>query len=236
MTVALADELLVPEPDIASLARRWAQSATEDTPLDSHALAGFAHLRDTGVPRPAGVRTERPTLPRHLLPVALLAFDNPRTLVGLTWHLAALTHPEPDSTWAAVAINVAAARLLQGHRDFVPDVIEALRNNDAPSLLLETVRRLPLLRRENIEALQGSTSPAVSAACSALWILHSEARPGAALVWLIGAPDDSGSLAPVAAGLVGARDGVEALPDAWKSRASDWPAIERLAARLARVG
>ena len=77
-------------------------------------------------------------------------------VTALTWHLAALTHPDPESTWGAVAINVAAARLLQGHRDFVPDVIEALRNNEAPALLLETVRRLPLLRRENIDAVAGS--------------------------------------------------------------------------------
>ena len=32
--------------------------------------------------------------------------------------------------WSAVAVNVALARFLHGKRDFVPDVVEALRNND----------------------------------------------------------------------------------------------------------
>ena len=165
-----------PDPDLARLAQRWAEQAGDDAPLDAGSLAGLAHLRENGAPREARRAGERPTLPLHLLPVALLAFENPRTVTALTWHLAALTHPDPESTWGAVAINVAASRLLQGHRDFVPDVIEALRNNEAPVLLLETVRRLPLLRRENINAVAGSDSPAIGATCAALWAAHTEPR------------------------------------------------------------
>ena len=54
------------------------------------------------------------------VPVALAAFDAPRALVSATYHIAALTHPDPVVAWSAVAVNVAIARFLQGKRDFVP--------------------------------------------------------------------------------------------------------------------
>jgi len=218
----LAEELLVPDPDLAVLARRWAAAADD---------AGL----DTGAPRSVPEPGERATLPLHLLPVALLTFENPRTLTSLTWHLAALTHPSPDSAWGAVAVNVAAARLLQGHRDFVPDVIEALRNNEAPELLLEAVRRLPLLRQEHIDAVANSGSPAIGATCAALWAAHTEPRTGAALAWLEQLPAPLGSAAAAGAGLLGARDGIEALRIALGQRAVDLNAVKRLADQLARI-
>ena len=49
--------------------------------------------------------------------------------------------------WSAVAVNVALARFLQGKRDFVPDVIEALRGNEVPDELLAAVRRVPIPER-----------------------------------------------------------------------------------------
>jgi len=231
----LGEVLLVPDPDLAALARRWAAAAPADAPLDAGSRAGFAHLRERGVPREIASPGERPTLPLHLLPVALLAFDNPRTLTSLTWHLAVLTHPDPESTWGAVAVNVAAARLLQGHRDFVPDVIEALRNNEAPTLLLETVRRLPLLRRENIDALVASASPAVGATCAALWAAHTEPRTSTALGWLEQFPAPLMSATAVGASLLGARDGIEALRIALGERSVDLKALKRLADQLARI-
>ena len=80
--------------------------------------------------------------------MALAAYDAPRTLVSASYHIAALTHPDPVVAWAAVAVNVALARFLQGKRDFVPDVIEALRNNAVPEELLAAVRRVPLPARD----------------------------------------------------------------------------------------
>jgi hypothetical protein len=167
--------------------------------------------------------------------VALLAFEKPQTVTSLTWHLAALTHPDPESTWGAVAVNVAASRLLQGYRDFVPDVIEALRNNEAPALLLETVRRLPLLRRETIDAVAASGSPAIGATCAALWAAHTEPRTTAALEWLEGLPAPLASAASAGAGLLGARDGIEALKIALGARTVDLNTVKRLADQLARI-
>ncbi len=230
----LAEELLVPDPDLAILARRWA-AAADAAGLDTGARTGFAHLRENGAPRSVSQPGERATLPLHLLPVALLAFENPRTLTSLTWHLAALTHPSPESVWGAVAVNVAAARLLQGHRDFVPDVIEALRNNEAPELLLEAVRRLPLMRQEHIDAVAGSGSLAIGATCAALWAAHTEPRIGAGLAWLEQLPAPLGSAAAAGAGLLGARDGIEALRIVLGQRSVDLNALKQLADELARI-
>jgi hypothetical protein len=235
LSQVLAEELLVPDPDLARLASRWAALAAGDASLDDGSAAGFAHLRESGAPRQARAPGEPPALPLHLLPVALLAFENPRTVTALTWHLAALTHPDAESTWGAVALNVAASRLLQGHRDFVPDVIEALRNNEAPVILLETVRRLPLLRRETIDGVASSGSPAIGATCAALWAAHTEARTTAALEWLEGLPAPLAAAASAGAGLLGARDGIEALRIALGTRVVDLNAVKRLAEQLARL-
>jgi hypothetical protein len=231
----LAEELLRPDPDIGALARRWAGAAVPVAALDAGSVSGFEHLRDTGQPRMHRMPATAASLPLHLLPVALLAFENPRTLTSLTWHLATLTHPEPESSWGAVAVNVAAARLLQGHRDFVPDVIEVLRNNDAPPLLLETVRRLPLLRRENIDGLALNAPPAIASTCAALWAAHTESRTATALEWLERLPVPLAAGAAVGAGLLGARDGIEALRIALQERGIDIDAVRRVADQLARI-
>ncbi len=117
----------------------------------------------------------------------------------------------------------------------MPDVIEALRNNEAPTLLLETVRRLPLLRRENIDALVASASPAVGATCAALWAAHTEPRTSSALDWLEQFPAPLMSAAATGAGLLGARDGIEALRIALGERGVDLKALKRLADQLARI-
>ena len=85
------------------------------------------------------------------VPIALACHDAPRTLVSATYHVVALTHPHPLVAWAAVAMNVAVAACVNGKRDVVPDVIEALRSNDVPEELLLAVRRVPLPRRAQVE-------------------------------------------------------------------------------------
>ena len=114
-------------------------------------------------------------------------------------------------------------------------MIEALRNNEAPALLLETVRRLPLMRRENIDAVAGSDSPAIGATCAALWAAHTEPRTAAGVAWLEGLPAPLTSAASVGAGLLGARDGIEALRIALGARQVDLNAVKRLADQLARI-
>ena len=147
--------------------------------------------------------------------MALVAFQTPRVLVSATYHIAALTHPAPLVAWAAVAVNVALARFLLGKRDFVPDVLEALRGNDVPDELLAAVRRVPLPERA-VAGVAGSVpGRAPDDAEAALRLAYHEpvlarglaavARPGPAAAGRSG----------LAGALLGARDGAAAIPGDW---------------------
>ena len=106
-----------------------------------------------------------------------LAGDSANLLSG-SWHLAALTPPSAEATWAAEGLNVAVARLLQGHRDFVADVTEALRSNEAPEAVLARVRRLPVTRREE---LAPGAPDAARALETVLWLSWHEPKPRSGL-------------------------------------------------------
>jgi len=166
------------------------------------------------------------------LPVALAARGSPRNLVAGSWHTAALTHPDDRCAWSAVAVNVAAAELLAGRRDFLADVIEVLRVNDAPAELLAAVRRVPLERRENLPILGPRAWDAVSCAEIALWTAWHEPDLEAALIWLANAGGDTDTNAAVAGGLLGARDGEGAIPGRWLAALPELERLRSMAARL----
>lgn len=132
--------------DVRTLALRWADWLALDGRGASPSLrAALTTLRDTGVPPATGdVAGVEPML--RAIPVALKVHASARNLVSAPAHLGALTHPDPRATWAAVAVAVALARILAGHRDFIADVIEVLRVNDAPHTMIAAARRIPLRR------------------------------------------------------------------------------------------
>ena len=147
------------------------------------------------------------------IPVALAAAHAPRVLVSATYHIAALTHPEPVVAWSAVAVNVALSRFLQGKRDFVPDVIEALRGNDVPDELLTMARRVPIPER----AVSGTVGR-VPGRCLddvevALRLAYHEPVLERGLVALVEGGPAAAGRAGLAGALLGARDGGAALPD-----------------------
>lgn len=234
MAGMLADELLVPEPAVDRLARRWADEGASSPLLDEGTAVGLAWLQHTGMPRTAAQPGELPTWPVLLPPVAILTFDSPRNLLSASFHLAGLTHPAPESQWGAVAVNVALARLLQGFRDIVPDVIEALRNNEAPATLLEPARRLPLLTRGEVVSLARSGPPAAAATIASIWLAHHEPKADRGMGWLAEVPELRPAL-PAAGAMFGARGGVSALSETRVARGGPSGDIRALAVRLARI-
>jgi hypothetical protein len=178
---AMADCLLRPEPDAEGLAQRWRVAL--DSPLALGALPPFGP------------------------PMSLVTFDSPANLLSASYHLGALSHGE-EACWASVAVNVALARFLRGFRDFVPDVIEALRTNEAPARLLALARRLPILALDEVVAPTSGTSPASATAIASLWLAYHEpmAARGLAFAANQAVGHLPGCLPPVLA-LFGARDG-----------------------------
>jgi ADP-ribosyl-[dinitrogen reductase] hydrolase len=233
MALLLAEELLTGEVDLERLTRRWITWMDADgRGIGDWTRTALNHIRTHGSP-PSGTggRATNGAVMRAL-PVALATRGSPRNLVAGTWHTAALTHPDDRCTWGAVAVNVAAAELLAGRRDFLADVIEALRVNEAPPELLAAVRRVPLERREDLPILGDRAGDALTCVEVALWTAWHEPSLEEALIWLVNAGGDTDTNAAVAGGLLGARDGEAAIPARWIAALPEVDRLHSLAARL----
>lgn len=233
MALLLAEELLLGDVDLERLAGRWIQWLdTDGRGAGNWTRTALNHIRTHGSP-PSGTGGRAPNgAVMRALPVALATRGSPRNLVAGSWHTAALTHPDDRCTWSAVAVNVAAAELLAGRRDFLADVIEVLRVNEAPPELLAAVRRVPLERREELPILGERAWDAVSCAEIALWTAWHEPDLEEALIWLANAGGDTDTNAAVAGGLLGARDGEAAVPGRWIAALPEVDRLRDLATRL----
>ena len=230
MARILADELAAGRRDLRELARRWvAWHQAHPAAVDPETGAALVHVARHDEP-PAGAAGQGTDPLVRALPVALAAFDAPRTLVSATYHIVALTHPDPVVAWAAVAVNVAVARFLSGKRDFVPEVLELLRANEAPAPVVEALRRVPL----PAGAATAPVGRALGDAEAALRLAYHEpllerglrktAEEGAAGAGRTG----------LAGALLGARDGLDGIPAAWTTAPAD-AELADLAARLVRA-
>lgn len=232
LAVILAEELASPEVDLRRLAHRWVAWARDDgRGIGTQTRAALAHIATHDSPPSASGSATNGAVSR-CLPVALRAHGSPRNLVSGTLHTAALTHPDPRCGWSAVAVNVAAACLLRGRRDFVPDVIEALRTNEADAEVLDAVRRVPLMEERDLALTGPSAGDAITCMTAALWTAHHEPRLERGLVRLANAGGDTDTNAAVAGGLLGARDGVRAIPGRWLAQLPAAAELEALAVRL----
>lgn len=227
----LAEELAAGRVDLRELAERWIERRrAEPEGIDEETAVALDYLDRQHAP-PEYSEARGPAPLTRVLPVALLAFDSPRNLVSATFHIAALTHPDPRPAWAAVAVNVALATFLQGKRDFVPAVLEVLRGNPSPEELLAAVRRVPLARRQGMPDPTPAESDALAAVEVAFWLAYHEPVTARAFEAVSG----SRSVAMVAGSLLGARDGAAAVPDQRLPDDSEVAEWDALADRLVRV-
>jgi ADP-ribosyl-[dinitrogen reductase] hydrolase len=233
LTLILAEELLEADVDLRRLAQRWIDWAERDgRGLGLWTRTALRHIRvHDSPPASTGGQAGNGTVSR-CLPVALRAFTQPANLVSGTYHTAALTHPDDRCTWGAVAVNVAAACFLQGRRDFLGDVLEVLRENEAPEELLAAVRRVPLERKEDLPITGPGAGYVVHSTEIALWFAYHEPNLERGVIWLANAGGDTDTNAAVAGGLMGARDGEEAIPRRWVDALPEPARLRELATRL----
>ena len=233
LSLILGEELLTSPVDLRRIARRWAEWARADGrgigPTTREALRYFDQY---GVPPTEGDSASNGALSRTL-PLAIATLGSTRNLISGTYHIATLTHPDPRSAWAAVALAVAAARLLQGFREFVPDVMEVLRANESPAEIVDAVRRVPFERREALPVNGAQAGQAAATLEIALWFAWHEPDLERGLIWLAAAGGDTDTNAAAAGGLMGARDGERAVPERWIARLADPARLRRLADALA---
>lgn len=231
-----ADALLQQPFDAEQTAARWIEwSRTGGESLEPWTRTALEHVALHHSPPAAVAGPPGSAALARSVPIALATRGSPANLVSGTFHLAWLLHPDPRCAWGAVAINVAIARFLAGRRDFLPDVIEALRNNDAPDDLLEAVRQVPLRRRADIQQIRPETVPVVRSVELALWLAWHESRWERGLEWLLTVEPDTGRHAPVAGAVLGARDGEAAIPPGWLSPVAEIERVRGLSRRLVGV-
>lgn len=236
LTLILAEELLEREVDLRRLALRWADWAERDgRGIGLWTRRALQHIRrHDAPPGSTGGQAGNGTVSR-CLPIALRSVGSLQNLVSGTYHTATLTHPDERCAWGAVAVNVAAQALLTGRRDFIGDVLEVLRNNEAPPELREAVGRVPLERREDLPINGPSAGYVIHAVEIALWFAYHEPDLERGIVWLANAGGDTDTNAAVAGGLMGARDGDQAIPARWLDAIPEVDRIRRLAEQLVGV-
>jgi ADP-ribosylglycohydrolase len=235
LALILAEELAAGRADLRRVASRWVERHQADSRGIGRETAGaLSHIARHDAPPPRGAGRSADPLVR-CIPVALAMLHSPRNLVSGTYHIAALTHPDPGVTWSAVALNVALARFLLGKRDFIADVLESLRNNSVPEELLAVVRRVPVERREELEAAELSPADAVGCLRAALWLAYHEPLFERGVRWAAEGGPHRSALAGATGALLGGRDGVEALPQSWTTLLTGEDSLRYLAAALVRT-
>lgn len=218
LAVATAESLLAHPGDLREMTRRWLEwKNTDGRGIGDWTRRALDHVAvHDAPPAETGGTASNGCLSRSL-PVALATLASPRNLVSGTWHVARLLHPDEHCAWSAVAVNIAVARFLLGHRDFVPDVIEALRTNEAPEDLIEVVRQVPLRRQEELTVVREPPGHVLHTVEVALWFAWHEPKLERGLIWIANAGGDTDTNAAVAGALMGARDGENAIPGRWLS-------------------
>ncbi len=207
LAALLAEELLEVEVDLRRLAERWiAWWRRDGRGLGPRTADALEHLARLDAPAPPGPGTADDGPLVRCLPIALATATQPRNLVSGTWHTIMLTHPDATTAWSGVALNVGLATLLRGHRDFLPDVVEALQVNDAAGEVLSAARRIPFIERDELD---GGGHAAIAALETALWAAHHESRVERGFAWLVGA---GGNRAAAGGALLGAREGEQGVP------------------------
>ena len=231
---ALADALLVELTgagvDLRRLAGRWTDWEREDGPAGDPLLeAALGHLREFDAPiavLPSGsVAALAAVLP------AALASASPRAMIAGSFHVARMLDPQETTALAALATVLAASAFLEGRRDFVPDVVAALRANDASIELLDAIRTIPRDPGNPPSPPVGINPDPVAVARWALWTSYHRPRGVDVLRQVAGGRGISPTVGAIVGALFGARDGMERWPPAWLDRAGEEVTLRRALAR-----
>ena len=166
------------------------------------------------------------------LPVALRYHDSLDNLIRVSAQQAAITHADERCTWGAVAVNLAARELLHGNAHFVEEVVHRLADC-APRALLEALHRVPWEEESDLPiARAGEYGYVVHCVEIAFWCAVHRPSLEEALIFLAEAGGDTDTNAAVAGALLGAREGVAAVPPRWLDQIVNARGIGELAERL----
>jgi ADP-ribosylglycohydrolase len=217
---ALIEELMSGGVDLRRLARRWTDWQEADGfDVDPGLAAALSHLREFDAPADR-LDVSGPAALLAALPAALAA-SSPRSMVSGAFHTARLVDPDPDSGLAAVAVVLAAARFMEGQRDFIAEVLGLLRSNNAPPELFDRYAAIAREPRRVATPPRGKTASATEVALWVLRVVEHQPRGIEALEAMVNAGGVSPAAGAVLGALLGARDGIEQWPAVWRDGAGE---------------
>ncbi|KAF0246659.1 MAG: hypothetical protein FD180_478 [Planctomycetota bacterium] len=169
----------------------------------------------------------------RVAPVGLAFHDNPEALAKAARDATAITHYDPRCTQGALAVAAAVASLLNG--------------GPALEAALAAVRALPQPEPEVVQAIAASPRRAlddipiragngigytVTCTSAAFWAVAQKAPLEQTLLAVVNAAGDADTNGAVAGALLGARDGMEAIPERWLVRIRDRAKLAAVALEL----
>lgn len=158
-------------------------------------------------------------------PIGLLYHDNERLLIRDSVYSAIITHFDQKASWAAVAVNLAIARLLSGGRDaLLEEVAGKLQDRDVRQALAQ----VPHLDLDSVPA-SGYVLDTLQAA---FWSLLTTGSFEDAVTTAVNLGGDADTTGAVCGALAGACYGLSAIPGRWLQVLEGREEIMALAAGL----
>jgi ADP-ribosyl-[dinitrogen reductase] hydrolase len=168
----------------------------------------------------------------RVAPVGLRHHGDSAELVRVAGLATGVTHCDPRCTHSASAVAAAVAALLHGEsaRTAALRTLDALPETDPE--FRHVVDVLPRLALDDLPIRTGGIGYTLTCAAVGLWAAEQEAPLEETLLAVTNAAGDADTNGAVAGALLGARFGVEALPERWLARVRDRAGLERLADAL----
>jgi ADP-ribosyl-[dinitrogen reductase] hydrolase len=168
----------------------------------------------------------------RVAPVGLRHHDDPAELLRVAELATAVTHCDPRCTHSAATVAAAVAGLLHGRpaRAAALEALDALPGADPE--FRHVVEVLPSLELDDLPIRSGRIGYTLTCAAVGLWAAGQEGPLEETLLAVTNAGGDADTNGAVAGALLGARSGVEALPQRWLERVRGRAELEALADAL----
>lgn len=239
LALAITDSIVavgrVDPDDIAARFVAWLRTGPKDV---GNITRTAIRYHEQGLPwREVGPRVHREMAGRsagngslmRCAPVALFHALRPDALVADSAIVSEITHANPLSVWASIAVNLAIVELVHGrHEGLVERVAARIEEPHVRATLLAA----PHLSRRAVR----SGGYVLETLGAAFWAL--EHHPGfeEVVVAAVNLGDDADTVGAVAGALAGAREGMGALPERWLAHLRDAEHLADLALSLHRLG
>jgi ADP-ribosyl-[dinitrogen reductase] hydrolase len=165
------------------------------------------------------------------IPIAIKFCQDPHRIAAETTISAKITHWNPLCVGSAIALNLAIATVLRDEPLHLDALAEEVRGHGMPESVCDAVRasRAPL----SMYLLDGKAkSYTLKALQVGLWALRTEGSIEDLLESVVLEGGDTDTNAAVAGAALGARFGIEAIPERWISSVRDADKIAGLAVKL----